>query len=386
MYPRELDLSGALRERSLFLFGPRQTGKTTLLRTRYPKAVFYNLLEADTFRDLSARPEMIRRRLQGTETLVVIDEIQRLPSLLSEVQVMLERNPRLRFVLTGSSARSLRRGGTNLLGGRARVARLFPLVSAELAGEGLDRRLGAGSLPAIYDSGSPQEDLKAYVGTYLQEEIRAEGLVRSIETFSRFLDVAALSNGKLLNFTEVGSDAGVPPRTVREHFQLLVDTLVGTLVEPWKTKKKRKPVAAAKFYFFDVGVANHLTRRRVVERGSPEYGEALEHLVFLELEAYLSYRRLDLPLNFWRTHAGFEVDFVVGEEVGIEVKAAERIHERAFKGLRALNEEARLRKKIVVSLERQPWRSPDGIEVLGVEEFLRRLWGNQIIRGLKRAS
>ncbi len=380
MYERLLDPAVLLRGGSVFLFGPRQTGKTTLLRTKCPNAVFYNLLEADTFRDLASRPELIRLRLRQGETLVVIDEIQRLPSLLSEVQVMLDRDRRLRFVMTGSSARSLRRGGVNLLGGRARVAHLFPLVSAELGFAGLERRLSAGSLPAIYDSETPDDDLKAYVGTYLHEEIRAEGFVRSIETFSRFLDVAALSNGRLLNFTEIGSDAGVPPRTVREHFQLLVDTLVGTLVEPWRAGGKRKPVAAAKFYFFDVGVANHLMRRRAVERGSPEYGATLEHLVFLELQAYLSYRRLDLPLNFWATHSGFEVDFVVGGEIGIEVKAGERIHERSFKGLRALNEEKRLRRKVIVSHERRPWRSADSIEVLPVKEFLERLWEGEIIR------
>lgn len=379
MYDRVLDLSGLLRDRSAFLFGARQTGKTTLLRTRYPDAPFYNLLEADTFRELSARPELVRRRLRGAETLVVIDEIQRLPSLLSEVQVMIDRNPRLRFVLSGSSARSLRRGGINLLGGRARVAHLFPLIAAETEFRGLDRRLSIGSLPAVYDSASPREDLKAYVGTYLQEEIRAEGLVRSIETFSRFLDVAALSNGKLLNFTEIGSDAGVPPRTVREHFQLLVDTLIGLLVEPLQVNRKRKPVATSKFYFFDVGVANCLLRRPAVKPGSPEYGQALEHLVLLELEAFRSYRRLDQPLNFWRTHSGFEVDFVLGGEVAVEVKAAEKITERDFRGLRALAEETPLRRKVLVSRERSAWRSDDGIEVLPAQDFLRRLWAGDII-------
>jgi predicted AAA+ superfamily ATPase len=379
MYLREIDLTRILVERSVFLFGPRQTGKTTLLRTRYPEAVFYNLREADTFRDLAARPEMVRRSLAGTESLIVIDEIQRLPGLLGEVQVMLDRDPRVRFVLTGSSARALRRGGVNLLGGRARVAHLFPLVAPELGFAGLDRRLNVGSLPAVFDSSSPQQDLKVYVGTYLQEEIRAEGWVRSLETFSRFLEVAALSNGKLLNFSEVGSDAGVPPRTVREHFQLLADTLLGTLMEPWRAGKKRKPVAAAKFYLFDVGVANHLMRRRSVERGSAEYGEALEHLVFLELQAYLGYRRLDLPLNFWAAHGGLEVDFLVGGDTAIEVKAAERIAPRAFHGLRALAEETPLRRRILVSHEPRPWRSEDGVEVLPVEEFLRRLWDGVII-------
>ena len=379
MYKRVLPLHDTLSERSLFLFGPRQTGKTTLLRTEFPAAAFYSLIEADTFRELSQRPELIRRRLAGSEPLIIIDEIQKLPSLLNEVQVILDRNPQLRFVMTGSSARTLRRGGVNLLGGRARVAHLFPLVSPEVNHQQLERRLSIGSLPAILDSPSPQEDLKAYVGTYLQEEIRAEGLVRSIESFSRFLDVAALSNGQLLNFTEAGSDAGVPPRTVREHFHLLEDTLLGSMAPPFQKTRKRKPVATAKFYLFDVGVANHLMRRRAVERGSPEYGQALEHLIFLECRAWLSYRRLDWPLTFWRSQSKLEVDFVLGDHIAIEVKASERVTDRMMKGLRALHEEAPLDRKIIVSHEPKPWRSDDGVEVLPVEDFLRGLWEDDLL-------
>jgi len=379
VFQRLLSLKAALRERSYFLFGPRQTGKTTLLRSEFQTPFFYNLLEADTFRELAARPELIRQRLTGQEDLVIIDEIQRLPALLNEVQAILDRNPQLRFILTGSSARSLRRGGVNLLGGRARVAHLFPLVSPEVEYQHLEKRLNVGSLPAILLSPSPQQDLKSYVGAYLQEEIRAEGLVRSIESFSRFLEVAALCNGQLVNFTEVGSDAGVPPRTVREHFQLLQDTLLGELLPPFRSTQKRKPVATAKFYLFDVGVANHLVNRRHVERGSPEYGPVLEHFIFLELRAWLSYRQLDLPLAFWRSQSRLEVDFVVGDRIGIEVKAGERVGERAMKGLRALAEEVPLQRKLIVSHERDAWRSDDGIEVLPVQEFLGMLWQDQLV-------
>jgi len=379
MFARQLRLESQLQDRSLFLFGPRQTGKTTLLRVEFPEAPFYNLLEADTFRDLSGRPELIRQRLTGQERLVIVDEIQRLPALLNEVQVMLDRAPELRFVLTGSSARSLRRGGVNLLGGRARVAHLFPLVSQEVEFGRLEARLSIGSLPAILQSPSPHEDLKAYVGTYLREEIRAEGLVRSIESFSRFLDVAALSNAQLVNFTAVGSDSGVPPRTVREHFQLLEDTLLGTMLEPYRKTSKRKPVATAKFYLFDVGVANYLMKRGAVQRGSPEYGQALEHLICLELQAYLSYKRRDLPLTFWRSQSKLEVDFVVGDLAAIEVKASERVTERAMTGLRALAEEVPLARKFVVCHEQQPWRTDDGIEIVPVDTFLRMLWNDQVI-------
>lgn len=376
MYRRVLALKELIEERSAFLFGPRQTGKTTLLRTVFPEAVFYNLLEADTFREVSTRPEVIRQRLTGRERLIVIDEIQRLPALLNEVQTMLDRNSSLRFVLTGSSARSLRRGGVNLLGGRARVAHLFPLVHAEAGTGSLDRRLSVGSLPAILDSPSPHEDLAAYVGTYLREEIRAEGLVRSIESFSRFLDTAALSNGQLVNFTQTGSDAGVPTRTVREHYQLLEDTLLGWMLPPYGGTQKRKPVATPKFYLFDTGVANHLLRRREVLPGSPEYGQALEHLILLELRAWLSYRRIGEPLAFWRSQSQIEVDFVLGDRVAIEVKSSERVTERDFRGLRALAEEVPLERKIVVSRERASWKTDDGIEVIPVTEFLTMVWSS----------
>jgi predicted AAA+ superfamily ATPase len=264
------------------------------------------------------------------------------------------------------------------LGGRARVAHLFPLVSPEVEYKLFHRRLNIGSLPAILNSPTPVEDLKAYVGTYLQEEVRAEGLVRSIESFSRFLDVAALCNGEIVNFTKVGSDAGVPPRTVQEHFQLLEDTLLAATLPPFQKTKKRKPVATSKFYLFDVGVANYLMKRSSIRRGSPEYGRVLEHFVFLECLACLSYKRLDLPLTFWRSQSKMEVDFVIGDKLAIEVKARERITVRDMKGMRALNEEVPLERKLIVSHEKQSWRSDDGIEVLPVEEFLRQLWSGAL--------
>jgi predicted AAA+ superfamily ATPase len=379
MFIRLLDLTPQIRERSIFLFGPRQTGKTTLLRTLFPEAVTYNLLEADTFRDLAARPELIRERLTGRETLVVIDEIQRLPSLLNEVQVIIDRDPRMRFVLTGSSARTLRRGGTNLLGGRARVAHLFPLVWPEAGLASLAQRLSVGSLPAVVNASSPWEDLRTYVGTYLQEEIRAEGLVRSIETFSRFLDVAATANGQLVNFTAIGSDAGVPPRTVREHFQLLEDTLIGNLLPPYQRTTKRKPVATAKFFLFDVGVANYLLRRRFIEPGSPEYGATLEHLIYLELRAGLSYGRREEELTFWRSQSKLEVDFVVGDSLGIEVKAATRVADRALTGLRALAEDAPQLRKVVVCQEPAWRRTADGIEIWPLAQFLDAWWRGELL-------
>jgi predicted AAA+ superfamily ATPase len=374
MHSRALDIHELLRTRSLFLLGPRQTGKSTLLRMTFPSARFVDLLEADTFRQLSAYPESLRQSLTGQEPLLVIDEIQKLPSLLDEVQAIIDRNKRLRVVLTGSSARKLRRGGANLLAGRAWVTRLHPLVSSELPATSLLRRLSYGGLPSVFDSEHPVEDLRAYVGTYLQEEIRAEGLARSIEGFSRFLDTAGMCNGELLNYTKVGSDASIPPRTVRDHFQLLEDTLVAHLLPAFRNTKSRKPVATAKFYFFDVGIANVLLRRGPVEPRSEAFGRALEHLIFLELRAFLDYQRVDRPLTHWRTHAGQEVDFLVGDAVAIEVKGSGRISEQDLKGLRALSQEVKLRRRIVVCNERGARKADDGIEILPVAQFLDELW------------
>jgi len=379
MYKRIIDLQETLKHKSIFLFGPRQTGKSTLVRQIFPHAAFYDLLEADTFRELSARPEYMRQTLRPQQSLVIVDEIQKLPALLDEVQLLLERNKKLRVVLTGSSARKLKRGAANLLGGRAWVCRLHPLVSAEVNGPRLLDRLNRGSLPAIIDSERYKEDLKAYVGTYLHEEIRAEGLTRSIENFSRFLEVAGLTSGEQINFSSVADDAGFPPRTVREHYQILEDTLVGHQLPAYQKTSKRKPVATAKFYLFDVGVANTLKRTPVIEEGSEAYGRALEHLVFLELRSFLDYHRLDHELTYWRSRSQFEVDFVVGDSVAIEVKSKNRVSPRDYKGLNVLGEEVRLKRKIVICGEKMRRRADDGAEIMPPTDFLNQLWRGDVV-------
>lgn len=379
IYKRILDLKETLKHKSIFLFGPRQTGKSTLVHEALPDAAFYDLLEADTFRELSARPEYLRQTLGDQQSVVVVDEIQKLPSLLDEIQLLLERNKKLRFVLTGSSARKLKRGAANLLGGRAWVCRLHPLVSAELGHRRLLDRLNRGSLPATIDSEHYKEDLKAYVGTYLHEEIRAEGLTRSIENFSRFLEVAGLTSGEQINFSAVADDAGFPPRTVREHYQILEDTLVGHQLPAYQKTSKRKPVATAKFYLFDVGVANTLKRTPMIEAASDAYGRALEHLVFLELRSFLDYRRLDHELTYWRSRSQFEVDFLVGDEVGIEVKSKIRVSPRDYKGLNVLSEEVRLKRKIVICGEKRRRKADDGAEIMTAEYFLEDLWAGNIV-------
>jgi predicted AAA+ superfamily ATPase len=379
MYKRALDLRETVRHKSIFLFGPRQTGKSTLVRATFPDAAYYDLLEADTFRELSARPEYLRQTLKAEQSIVVVDEVQKLPALLDEIQLLLDRNKKLRFILTGSSARKLKRGAANLLGGRAWICRLHPLVSIELDDSRLLDRLNRGSLPAIIDSEHYREDLKAYVGTYLREEIRAEGLTRSIENFSRFLEVAGLTSGEQINFAAVADDAGFPPRTVREHYQILEDTLVGHQIPAYQKTSKRKPVATAKFYFFDIGVANTLKRIQGIEAGSDTYGRALEHLVFLELRGYLDYRRLDHELTYWRSRSQFEVDFVVGDQLGVEVKSKARVSPRDYKGLLALGEEVKLKRKLVVCGEKQRRRADDGVEILPPRDFFRELWAGNLL-------
>jgi uncharacterized protein len=379
MYKRILDLREIIKHKSVFLFGPRQTGKSTLVRETFPDAGFYDLLEADTFRELSARPEYLRQTLSPQQSVVVVDEIQKLPALLDEIQLLIERNKKLRVVLTGSSARKLKRGAANLLGGRAWVCRLHPLVSAELDHRRLIDRLNRGSLPAFIDSERYVEDLKAYVGTYLHEEIRAEGLTRSIENFSRFLEIAGLTSGEQINFTAVANDAGFPPRTVREHYQILEDTLVGHQLPAYQKTSKRKPVATAKFYMFDVGVANTLKRTPVIVDGSEAYGRALEHLIFLELRSFLDYQRLDHDLTYWRSRSQFEVDFVVGDKIALEVKSKSRVSPRDYKGLAALSEEVRLKRKVVICRENRQRKDDDGTEIMPATQFLKELWSGNVI-------
>jgi uncharacterized protein len=381
VYKRFLDLKSLLRHKSIFLFGPRQTGKSTLLKTRFQEeALFVNLLEADTFRELSTRPETLRERIEiQKKSLVIIDEIQKIPSLLDEVHNLIERNKSLKFILTGSSARSLRRKGVNLLGGRALSARLHPLVSWELDFSKLDETLLWGSLPSVIDSEMKKEDLKAYVGTYLQEEIRAEGLVRNLSGFSRFLEVAALCSGQQLHYSAVGNDSAVNERTVKDYFQILTDTFIGQELAPFRKTKSRKSVATPKFYFFDTGVWNALLGRFELSPRTREFGEALEHRVFHELSSYLDYTRSDEPLYYWRPQKQeSEVDFLIGGRVAIEVKGTSRISPSDTKGLQLLSEELKLQKKIIVCNESHPRALDSKIEAIPFKLFCERLWSAEI--------
>lgn len=370
--PRALNLPALLRGKSHFLFGPRQTGKSSLIRRQLRGVPVYNLLDTGTFLLLSQNPGRLGEEIGPGDTIVVIDEIQRLPILLNEVQLLVEERG-IRFLLTGSSARKLRRGGVNLLGGRARTTYMHPLTSAEL-GERFDlgRILHRGLLPSIYLSDDPDADLAAYAGTYFHEEIVAEGAARNIPAFSRFLKVAALCSGTMINFTNVASDAQVPRTTIHEYFEILRDTLIVHEIPAWRKSAKREPIRTSKYYFFDVGVAGHLQGRKPAPR-TREYGEAFETFIMQELVAYRDYRAGE-TVSYWRSTSGFEVDFILGDHTAIEVKAKENVSADDLKSLRALAEEKKLKRHLCVSMEPRKRRVGD-ISLLPFREFLKELWG-----------
>lgn len=372
---RSLDLNALLAGKSHFLFGPRQTGKTFLIRQTLPQARVYDLLDTVTFLALSQRPQRIAEELATDPApIVVIDEVQRLPTLLNEVHRLIEER-QARFLLTGSSARKLRRGGVNLLGGRARVRHLHPLICRELGDQfDLRRALRAGLLPSIYFSDDPRADLEAYAGAYLQEEIVAEGATRNISAFGRFLRIAALCNATMVNFTNVASDAQVPRTTVYEYFRILQDTLVLHELPAWRQSVKRKPIVSSKYYFFDPGVVASL-QGRLVSAGTPEFGELFETWLHHELASYRDYSAGE-PLAYWRSTSGFEVDFVLGDHSAIEAKAKEAVGAQDLRGLRALAEEKLLKRHLCVSLEPRR-RTVEGIEVWPYREFIGALWAGE---------
>jgi predicted AAA+ superfamily ATPase len=377
-YERFIDLN-FVTKKSCFLLGPRQTGKSTLLKKLFPNAYYINLLKAEYFsRYISDTASLYQEVIAANLTykLIIIDEIQKIPSLLNEVHLLIEEG--YFFILTGSSARKLRKGGVNLLGGRARQKFLFPLTTKEIGDYDFLRLINFGSLPSIYLSDDPLEDLESYVATYLKEEIYAESLVRNLSAFSKFLDVAALSNSELVNFSSIASDVGVSSKTVQAYYEILNDTLIGTSLPPYEKTITRKAVTISKFYFFDVGVANFLVRRFQIETKSEMFGKAFEHLIFCELKAYLSYSNDKRPLSFWRTSNGdFEVDFIIGDDTVIEVKGTSKVLSKHLKGINALCSERTFKNKIIISLEPFARMLKGEILVLPYTEFFRNLWNGK---------
>lgn len=336
---------------SFFLFGPRQTGKTTLVRSRYPQAWYINLLFEETFYRYSAEPGLFRRQAleqitgQGIET-IILDEVQRIPELLNDVQAIIDTNPQIRFVLTGSSARKLKRKGVNLLAGRAVERRLFPYVQEEMGDRfSLDAVLRFGSLPGIFgkDPETTKDLLMAYVNTYLREEIRQEGLVRNLGAFSRFLDIAASQNSDLVSFSDMARECGVSSHTIKSFYDVLEDTMVAFPLQSWSKSARKRMIAHPRYYFFDTGVINALNRRLSAELDPRTRGRLFESFIILELYRLLHYSRSEARLFFWRTSGGAEVDLVVEKHgrliAACEIKSSRVIDGRDLSGLKSFKED-----------------------------------------------
>lgn len=369
-----------LGSESCFFWGPRQSGKSTLLKKVFPKTPYYDLLLSDEFERLTRRPSLLREELlaHAVQTPVIIDEVQKIPHLLDEIQWLIV-NKKIQFILCGSSARKLKRGSGNLLGGRALRYELYPLVSQEIPDFNLLRALNHGLLPRHYLAQDPVPMHRAYLGDYLKEEIAAEALTRNVQAFARFLEVAAFSNGSVVNFNNIARECGVSAPTAREYFQILEDTLLARFVPSFQKRMKRRVVQAAKFYLFDVGVANTLLKRGSIEEGSEAFGHAFEHLIFHELRSHSHYSGAEYPLAYWRTTSGFEVDFILGDrEVAIEVKGVTEVHPHHLKSMRVFRDEYKPKKTIIVSLDKKI-RVMDGVTIMPWRVFLRDLWSGAIV-------
>lgn len=377
--PRILDLKNALAKKSYFLLGPRQTGKSSIIDAQLGSAKVYDLLLQDVFRKLSYNPSLIREELKENDQIIVIDEIQKMPDLLNEVQWMIEKRG-IKFLLTGSSARKLKKYGTNLLGGRARLLRFHPFVRKELRSHfDLKKALQIGLLPGIYFSDNPEADLDSYIALYVQQEIANEGLTRNLPAFSRTLEVAALCQAEQTDFTAVSNDAQVARTTVHEYFQILEDTLMIHKLEVWGESKKRKPIATPKYYFFDWGVARKVQNAERVSDKSVLFGKAFESYIFHELRSFCDYNGAN-KLQYWRTQSGDEVDFILNGEVAIEVKGKETLGPRDLKGLQRLAEEKKMKSYFLVYLGTNKKLGPASqIQALNYETFLDRLWNDAIV-------
>ncbi len=371
---RKLNLTEDLVKKSHFLFGPRSTGKTYLIREQIKNHKVIDLLNTQQWARYSKRPSLLFEESQNAET-IVIDEIQKLPELLNEVHRCIEEK-KIKFLLTGSSARKLKRGQANLLAGRAWQREIFPLVSDEIPNFNLNQYLIRGGLPHIYPSIDYELELRAYSDLYLKEEIQAEALTRNVFLFSHFLETIALQSGEELYLEGIASDSGVKVGTVRNYLEILEDTLLGFRLQPFRFTKKRKAISRSKFYLFDIGVRNSLIGIKNIPEKGPTFGQSFEHFIIQELRAFLSYSRINHPLQYWRSKSGFEVDCIIND-TAIEIKSSELISEKHLKGLKALREEQLLRRYIIVSRDEHK-RSIDGVEIIPWQNFLQSLWKGEL--------
>lgn len=370
-YKRLLDLRKLLKKKSHFLFGARATGKSTLISDQLPGAMVWDLLDEDIYQRLLRNPKLLGESLLDPKQVIVVDEIQRLPKLLNEVQRLMKEHSNS-FLLTGSSARKIKRGGANLLGGRAWESHLHPLTFQEISDFDLIKYLNRGGLPHVYLSDYPKEEIKHYINLYIREEIVAEALTRNIEYFISFIDTLALGNGEELYFQGLASDSGVPARTIQNYVQILEDTLLGFQLRPYIKTKKRKAISRSKFYFFDLGIVNHLANRGEIKEKSNLFGKAFEHFIIRELKTRLSYLGQGDELSYWRSTSQFEVDLIIGDKLAIEIKSSDKISKKHLKGLKALREEGLIESYYLVSLDKID-RTVDGVRLIYWETFLKDL-------------
>ena len=366
---------------SIFLWGARQTGKSTWLKKQYPNVKYYDLLLPNVFSRLQRNPNLLIEDLMTVEenTLVIIDEIQSIPILLNAVHWLIV-NRNLRFILCGSSARKLRRMGANMLGGRAIRRQMYPLVSAEIPDFNLIKAVNNGMLPRHYLIDDAKARIEGYIGNYLKLEIEAEAITRNLSAFSRFLEVAALTDGEIVNYNNIAAECGISAPTVKEHFNILEETLIGYMIPAYTKVVGRRLIKAPKFYFFDVGIVNSLCKRRNLEPGSADFGHAFEHLIIQELVAFMGYTSSDHRLSYWRTASGYEVDAIIGDAtVAIEIKSSSEVQSRHLRGLKAFGEEHPEARLIIVSLDEYR-RTTNGVEVWPAKEFLNALWKGDICR------
>ena len=378
MYKRIFDIEKKLDE-GMFLFGARQTGKSTLLKERFKDAIYYDLLNPTVRKAFKRNPNSLWEALQDKPegTLVIVDEIQKVPELLDVVHsLMVDRG--LFFILSGSSSRKLKRSGANTLGGRAIPETLYPLVWPEVTDFQIDKAVQNGMIPRHYMVEDATKRLSGYVKIYLDEEIREEGEVRELDAFERFMEVAAICDGEMLNYSNIASDCGVSAKTVKSYFQILYDTLIGYEIPAFRKEIKRKIIQAPKFYYFDVGLANYLMGHHSLKRGTDDYGHAFEHLVMQEIIAYKGYNDKRDIISYWHTYDKKEVDVVVGDaKVAIEIKSTEHVETKHKKGLKAFKEEHPDCRLILVSLDPITRRSGD-TELIYILDFLKMLWNGEI--------
>jgi predicted AAA+ superfamily ATPase len=336
MYPRIINYP---KNKSFFLFGPRGTGKTSWVKKQFPGALYLDLLQAELFNDLLARPNLLEKMIpEGHNDWIILDEVQRVPELLFEVHRLIEGKG-YKFILTGSSARKLRKKGVNLLGGRAITLHMHPLTAAELGDDfDLEHSLKFGQLPCAYTEAEPQKYLESYVSTYLREEVQQEGLTRNLGAFSRFLEAASFSQASPLNISAVARECAVDRKNVQNYFSILEDMLLSVTTETFTKRAKRRIIAHPKFYFFDAGVYMTLRPMGPLDRPEEATGISLETLLLQELRAMNDYDDLGYTIHYWRTSNNIEVDFVLYGNKGIrafEVKRTGRIRNEDTRGLKA---------------------------------------------------